>query len=387
MGSTDPSIGLPDALAQHWDVSASKVQNVEGHAGAVTLLPGSLLVQGKVLLPAGTAVADLVRKSDKGKDVELRKKASLYAYHLKLILVALSSASQTAGAGDPSAAEEREIMLFAACEMCCIFCFEEHTEYFSEEQDMLLADEKVVADSAKACQKDCHTSEVCSVFTFFVKERSCLLIGGNFSAAANKEALSGPATCPPSAALAQRARGAWPADLPGQLVAGSESTLEAVEKVPVMYLALTGLLLLGIVAVCLMSRCGSKAKGKKAQKKWHNQALYLPISEEDEDAAAREVRSRDGTPAGGVSTPADSPRGDSKQAGPKDHGPKLAQVCMRQAKRLEELQELLEKAPRSVPGAASARKFRGVLIGWDVTHVLEQERKTHALVAKCEMQM
>lgn len=262
---------LPAALAQHWEVPVSKVQDVEGHPSAVTLLPGSLLVEGKVLLPAGIAVADIAQKSDHGKNLQLRQKVS------ELLLSLNIPYTVEHGATDFEAGFPLRMVFEADLE-----CFLENTEYFSEEQ------ERVIADSARDCQKDCATSEVCSVFSFFAKERSCLLTGGNFSAAPNEEAMSGPAKCP--ALVMARSSG----DLPAQLVAGSEATLEAVESVPLMYSAPAGLILLGLVVYCLLRCCSSsKSRGKKAQK-WHNQALYLPIAEEDAEdaAAAREVRSR-----------------------------------------------------------------------------------------------
>jgi len=251
------------------------VQDVEGHPGAVTLLQGSLLVEGKVLLPAGTAIADLAQKSR--TNLQLRKKVS------ELLLSNDIPFDVEVGADSSLRAE---VPLSIAIE-ANPGCFLEQTEYHSEEQ------EKVMADSVMDCQKTCAISEVCSVFTFFPQNQQCYLTGKSFSAVSNEVALSGPAKCP--AISLARMQGL---DLPGQLVAGTESTLEAVEQVPMVYLVLTGLVFLGLL-VYAMARCcrsRSKSKGKKGTSKWHNQALYLPVAEEDEDAAARDVRSR--TPTG-----------------------------------------------------------------------------------------
>jgi len=214
---------LPDLFAQHWKIPTSKVQDVEGHPRAVTLLQGSLLVEGKVLLPAGTAIADLAQKSR--TNLQLRKKVS------KLLLSNDIPFEVEVGAEDV----EAELPFSMAIE-ANPGCFLEQTEYHSEEQ------EKVMADSVMDCQKTCALSEVCSVFTFFPQNQQCYLTGKSFSAASNEAALSGPAKCP--AISLARMQGL---DLPGQLVAGSESTLEAVEQVPMVYLLLTGLVFLGLL--------------------------------------------------------------------------------------------------------------------------------------------
>ncbi|CAK9070129.1 unnamed protein product [Durusdinium trenchii] len=140
----------------------------------------------------------------------------------------------------------------------------------------------------------CVESGVCEVFSFFANSHQCFLQGGNLRAVHNEDAVSGPAKCPSIPHVRARA---WADQLPGEIAAESKAAMDAIEKVPAPYLILACLLMLVLMVFCIMRCCRSQGKGKKPAGKWHKQALYLPIAEDEDDQGisapgAREVRSR-----------------------------------------------------------------------------------------------
>ncbi|CAJ1329807.1 unnamed protein product, partial [Effrenium voratum] len=262
---------LPETLADALNVPLSKVQDVEGRAGAVTLLPGSLLVQGTVVMPPGKAVEEVEARVDRGKNVELRKAVSNVLLKANVPYVADSDDFQ---GGFPL-----HMVIQANTD-----CFVAQTEFSSAEQA------KISASSAAECQQRCDKNAPnCSVFSFFADEHQCYLTGGNFSAFHNEAALSGPATCTtiPFGAAAD-----LPDEVRGRLVAESEAAIAELDRNHWVSLALAALVL-GLLALCLARCLRAKPQGKKLAAKWHEEALYLPISKEEEEEA-REVRSRPG---------------------------------------------------------------------------------------------
>eukprot|EP00913_Durusdinium_trenchii_P032985 g30880.t1 len=215
---TNLHASLPNAFAQHWHVPSSKVLDVEGKAGAVTLMPGSLLAEGKVLLPAGTAVADIEKASDQGKNLELRKEVSKIFLSMDVPYEPDIGSSDVEASILPSRAKEG-----------------------TSEKRM------------------CVESGVCEVFSFFANSHQCFLQGGNLRAVHNEDAVSGPAKCPSIPHVRARA---WADQLPGEIAAESKAAMDAIEKVPAPYLILACLLMLVLMVFCIMRCCRSQGKGK-----------------------------------------------------------------------------------------------------------------------------
>ncbi|CAE7476739.1 unnamed protein product [Symbiodinium natans] len=262
---------LPEALAHHFGTPVSEVQDVGGKPAAVTLLPGSLLVEGKVLLPSGAAVRDVADKSAYDQNGGLRKNVANALLAANVPYMA---------SGDPVANPEEAIPMTLAitADPSC----------FVEGVDFLAGHQEVAAQNAPECQTKCYEAGNCTIFSYYRATKQCRLTGANASSASpNEAAVSGPARC--AFIPAASAREANPA---------GTDVLALVHESPWFYQALAGLVLFLLVVLTFLGCwCEKKEKRKRGKEaKWHGKALYLPVASEEGEGQERRARevSRDG---------------------------------------------------------------------------------------------
>ncbi|CAE7369501.1 unnamed protein product [Symbiodinium sp. CCMP2592] len=263
-------VSLPEVLARHFGTPVTDVRDVDGTPGTVTLLPGSLLVEGKVLLPVGTAVRDEADRSAYDRSGELRRNVA------KALLAA---EVPYAVGGDGVSLEAVPLTMDVTADSGC---FMEGVEFLSHHQD-------IAADTATECQTMCRGAENCTVFSFYRATNRCLLTRADASAASSsKAAVSGPARCAFIPDVSARDAAA----------SGADEFLAMVHESSWFYYALAGLfVLLVVVLTCLGCWCERKQKRQRRKNgNYYDKALYMPITSDEGDEGqqrgAREV-SRD----------------------------------------------------------------------------------------------
>jgi len=243
---------LPEVFAEHFGAPLSKVMDVTGARGAVTLLPGSLVMEGKVLLPAGMAM-------DRVKDRPLADLKRNVAH-------ALLAANVPYLAPGIPAVQAEDAVPFSMEVSADATCFLDGSAFISNEQ------EDVSADSPADCQARCQSAGNCTAFSYNAGAARCSLIGGNSTAAPSKVTISGPSRCANVPAVASR-----------DVSPAGASLVALVDKSP-WYTAMAIVALVCTLALMYLACWYGNKKKRKGQRKtgkWHDKALYLPVASED----------------------------------------------------------------------------------------------------------